>query len=408
MAVVGLRTRGLVLATAFAQRADCHMAYLCDADSSLMASRIDSVAKSQGGVAPKFVQDFRKALDDAAVDALVVATPDHWHCLATIWACEAGKDVFVTSPLGHNPWEGRRAVEAAQRRQRIVAADLACRSSSYGQTAKAYIDSGKLGKIHFCRVLEQTGQSNFAAVPDAAAPQGLDWNAWNGPAPEAAYNVNCQDNWHGFWRYSGGNAAVEGVHQLDLARWLCGLEYPKSVTTRGTRFNAPGANETPETMVTVFEFDHVLMTFELTLNTPYMTRITQAVRDGDVFPYWPQCGSRVEIYGSEGMMIVGPHGTGWQVFARPRHEQPTLVERGWGKPVDQEHQQNFVDSVRTRKRPNADVEEAHRSALLVHYANMSYRTGGQRLAVDAKTEAVDSPEAMKLFRREYRRPWAIV
>ena len=186
LAVVGLRNRGLVLATAFAQRADCRIAYLCDADSSLQASRTDSVAKAQGGVAPKFVQDFRKALDDASVDAVVIATPDHWHCLATIWACEAGKDVFVTAPLSHDPWEGRRAVEAARKHERIVAADLACRSSSYGQSAKKYIDSGKLGKIHFCRVCEQTGQSNFPVLPDAAVPEGLDWNAWNGPAPETA------------------------------------------------------------------------------------------------------------------------------------------------------------------------------------------------------------------------------
>ena len=315
---------------------------------------------------------------------MVIATPDHWHCLATIWACEAKKDVFVTAPLSHDPWEGRRAVEAARKHERIVAADLACRSSAYGQSAKKYIDSGKLGKIHFCRVYEQTGQSNFPALPDAAVPEGLDWNAWNGPAPKTPYNANCQNNWHGYWQYSGGNAAVEGIHQLDLARWLCGLDYPKSVTTQGARFDTPGANETPETMVSVFEFDHLLMTFELTLSTPYMTRISQAVRNGDVFPYWPQCGSRVEIYGSEGVMIVGPHGAGWQVFARPRHEQPTLVERGWGKPVDPEHQQNFVDSVRNRKPPSADVEEAHRSALLVHYANMSYRTGGQKLQVDAE------------------------
>ena len=136
LAVVGLRNRGLALATAFAQRADCRIAYLCDADSSLQASRTDSVAKAQGGVAPKFVQDFRKALDDASVDAVVVATPDHWHCLATIWACEAKKDVFVTAPLSHDPWEGRRAVEAARKHERIVAADLACRSSAYGQSAK--------------------------------------------------------------------------------------------------------------------------------------------------------------------------------------------------------------------------------------------------------------------------------
>ncbi len=407
LAIVGLRNRGLALATAFAQRADCHIAYLCDADSSLQASRTDSVAKTQGGVAPKFVQDFRTALDDPSVQAVVIATPDHWHCLATIWACEAKKDVFVTAPLSHDPWEGRRAVDAARKHERIVAVDLACRSSAYGQSAKKYIDSGKLGKIHFCRVYEQTGQSNFPALPDAAVPEGLDWNAWNGPAPKTAYNANCRNNWHGYWQYSGGNAAVEGIHQLDLARWLCGLDYPKSATTQGTRFDTPGANETPETMVSVLEFEQLLMTFELTLSTPYMTRISQAVRNGDVFPYWPQCGSRAEIYGSEGVMIVGPHGAGWQVFARPRHEQPTLVERGWGKPVDAEHQQDFVDCVRNRKRPSADVEEAHRSTLLVHYANMSYRTGGQKLQVDPKTEAVDSPEAMKLFRRVYRKPWVV-
>ena len=408
LAVVGLRNRGLVLATSFAQRADCRIAYLCDADTSLKASRTDSVAKAQGGVAPKFVQDFRKALDDASVDAVVIATPDHWHCLATIWACEAKKDVLVAAPLSHDPWEGRRAVEAARKHERIVAADLACRSSSYGLSAKKYIDSGKLGKIHFCGVHEQTGQSNFPVLPDAAEPDGLDWNAWNGPAPKTPYNANCQNNWHGYWQYSGGNTAVEGIHQLDLARWLCGLDYPKSVTAQGARFDTPGANETPQTMVSLFEFDNLLMTFELTLSTPYMTRISQAVRNGDVFPHWPQCGSRVEIYGSDGVMIIGPHGAGWQVFGRPRHEQPTLVERGWGKPVDPEHQQDFVDSVRSRKPSSADVEEAHRSALLVHYANMSYRTGGQKLRVEAKTEAVNSPEAMKFFRRSsYRKPWVV-
>ena len=307
------------------------------------------MAKCQGGAAPKFVQDFRTALDDPSLDALVIATPDHWHCLAAIWACEAKKDVFVTSPLSHDPWEGRRAVEAARKQGRIVAADLPFRSSSYGQRAKHYIEGGSLGKIHFCRVCEQTGQSNFAVLPDAAVPDGLDWNAWNGPAPDCPYNANRQNNWHGYWQYSGGNAAVEGIHQFDIARWLCGLDYPKSVATQGKRFDAPGANETPETMVTVLEFDDLLMTFELTLNTPYMTRISQSVRNGDVFPYWPQCGSRVEIYGSEGVMMVAPHGAGWQVFARPRHEQPTLVDRSWGKPVDPDHQQNFIESIRNRQ-----------------------------------------------------------
>jgi predicted dehydrogenase len=407
LAVVGLRNRGLTLATGFAQRTDCRIAYLCDADSSLEATRVDSVTKAQGGRAPKFAQDFRRALDDRSVDALVIAAPDHWHCLATIWACQAGKDVFVTAPLSHDIWEGQRAVAAAQQAKRIVTVDLACRSGDYIQTAKRFIDSGRLGKVHLCRVFAQTGQSNFPELADAAPPDGLDWNAWNGPAPEAPYNANLQNNWHGYWRYSGGNAAVEGIHQLDLARFLCDLEYPKSVFSQGTRYDTAGANETPDTLVTTFEFDNLLMTFELTLGTPYMTRISSAVRSGDLIPYWPQCGARVEVYGSEGVMCIGPHGTGWQVFARPRHEQVTLVDRAWGKPVDLDHQQNFVSCVRSRKTPNGDVAEAHRSALLVHYANMSYRAGCQKLLVDAKTEAVDAPEAMKYFRRAYRRPWVV-
>jgi predicted dehydrogenase len=407
LAVVGLRNRGLTLAASFAQRADCRITWICDADRSLQPSRTDSLAKAQGGLNPKFTQDFRRALDDASVDAVIIATPDHWHCLATIWACRAGKDVFVTAPLSHSPWEGRQAVQAARKQERIVTADLACRSSGYGQSAKKYIESGKLGTIRFCRVYEQTGQSNFPALPDAAVPDGLDWDAWNGPSAATPYNANCQNFWHGYWRYSGGNAAVAGIHQLDLARWLCNLDYPKSVTTHAVRFDVTGANETPDTMVSVFEFENLLLSFELTLSTPYMTRISQAVRNGDVFPYWPQCGSRVEIYGSDGEMIVGPRGAGWQVYGRPRHEQPTLLERGWGKPVDAEHQQNFVDCVREHKPPSADIEEAHRSTLLVHYANMSYRSGGQKLRVDPSSEAVDSPEAMKFFRRAYRKPWVV-
>jgi predicted dehydrogenase len=407
LAVLGVRNRGHALATEFAQRSDCRVACLCDADSSLLASRAESVAKVQGGRAPSCVQDFRKALDDRSIDALVIATPDHWHCLAAVWACRAGKDVYVAAPLSHNAWEGRRLVEAARKHQRIVQVDLASRSVPYAHTAKQYLAEGKLGKIHLCRVFAQKGQSNFPARPDGPPPAGLDWDAWNGPAPAAAYNVNYQNNWQGFWRFSGGEMAVDGIHQLDLARWLCGLEYPASVYAAGGRFDAPGANQTPDTLVATYQFDKLLMTFELTLYTPYMLKISPAVRNGDLFPYWPQHAARIEIYGSEGVMLVGPHGTGWQVYARPRREQPTLVGRTYGHPPGPEHQEDFVQSIRKRKLPSADVEEAHRSALLVHYANMSLRSGERKLAVDPRTEHVDDAEAMKFFRPEYRPPWVI-
>ena len=408
LAVLGVRSRGLSLATDFAQRPGCRIAWLCDADSRLLASRAESVAKVQDGRSPQMAQDFRKALDDKSVDALVVATPDHWHCLAAQWACEAGKDVYVAAPLSHNAWEGRRLVETARKRRRMVQVDLGARSAAYCLSAKKYIEDGKLGKIHLCRVIEQKGQSNFLAKPDAATPAGLDWDAWTGPAPKADYNINHLNNWHGFWRFSGGDAAADGVHQLDLARWLCGLEYPTTVCASGGRFNSTGANETPDTLAVTYEFSKLVMTFELTLYTPYMMKVSPAVRSGDLFPYWPQNATRVEIYGSEGVMVIGPHGAGWQVFARPRREQPTIVDRGYGKPVDPEHQDDFLDAIRKQRLPRGDVEEGHRSALLVHYANMSLRTGGQKLRIDPKTEHVlDNPEAMRYFHREYRQPWVV-
>lgn len=407
LAVVGVRSHGQALATALAQRPDCRIACLCDADSTLLSSRAESVRKVQGA-APACEQDFRKALDDKSVDALVIATPDHWHCLATIWACEAGKDVYVAAPLSHNAWEGRKAVEAARKYRRIVQVGLSSRSVSYCQKAKKYIDEGKLGKIHLCRVFDQTGQSNFAARPDSLPPDGLNWDLWNGPAPQCGFNMNYQDNWNGYWRYSGGEMAFDGIHQLDLARWLCGLEYPTSVYAHGGRLDAPGANETPDTLAVVYDFEKLVMTFELTLFTPYMVKVSPAVRNGDLFPCWPQTGPRVEIYGTEGMMVIGPHGAGWQVFTRPRREQPTYVDRAYGRPPEPDHQEDFVQSVRKRTLPTADVLEGHRSTLLVHYANMSLRTGGQKLRIDPKTEEViDNPEAMTFFKREYRKPWVI-
>jgi predicted dehydrogenase len=356
------------------------------------------------------IQDFRKALDDKAVDAIVVATPDHWHCLAAIWGCQAGKDVYVEKPLSHSCWEGRKAVEAARKHKRIVQVGLQNRSAAYNWEAKKYLDEGRLGKIHLCRVFNQKGQNDFPALPDAAPPKTLDWDMWNGPAPASRYNANYINCWHGFWRYSGGDMANDGVHQLDLARWLMGVELPKSVYCTGGCFNTKGADETPDTQVATFEFDNLVMTFEMTLYTPYMLKISPQIRQSLAdHPYWPQCATRIEIYGSKGVMYVGRHGGGWQVFVRPKDEKPVLLDQGKGRFPDPEHKENFLQCIRSRQLPNADVEKGHRSALLVHYANISLRIGGQKLTIDPKTEhIVGIPEAMKLFRREqYRSPWVI-
>ncbi len=371
------------------------------------------VAPLQGGQAPVCVQDFRKALDNKAVDAIVVATPDHWHCLATIWGCQAGKDVYVEKPLSHSPWEGRKTVEAARKYQRIVQVGTQNRSAAYNMSAKKYLDEGRLGKIHLCRVFNQKGsqesQSNFAAVPDREPPAGFDWEMWNGPAPEGRYNPNCIDHWHSLWRYSGGDICNDAVHQLDLARWLMGVEYPKTVCCPGLPYDDEGIAETAQTQVATFEYANLLMTLDLTLYTPYMLKISPYIRESlTEYPYWPQCATRIEIYGTEGVMYVGRMGGGWQVFGRPKREQPVLKDQDNGRFPDPEHKENFIHCLRSRELPNADVEKGHRSTLLAHYANISYRLGGQKLRIDPQAEQViDNPQACELLKRTYRKPWVV-
>jgi predicted dehydrogenase len=413
LASVGVRGRGTALATGFAERPDCRIAYVCDVDSNLFPAFVKKIAPLQGGKEPVGVQDFRRALDDKTVDAIVVATPDHWHCLATIWGCQAGKDVYVEKPVSHSPWEGRKAVEAARKYKRIVQVGTQNRSAPYLMAAKKYLDEGRLGRIQLCRVYDQKGGgeslNNFPAAPDGDPPDGFDWDMWNGPAPEGRYNTNSINHWHSLWRYSGGDICNDASHQLDLARWLMGVEYPKAVYCTGLPYGTEGVAEAPETQIVSYDFDNLIMTLEMTLYTPYMLKVSPQIRQSETdFPYWPQCATRTEIYGSEGVMYVGRHGGGWQVYIRPKSEKPVLKAQQKGPMPDPPHKENFIQCIRSRELPNADVEKGHRSALLSHYPNISYRMGGQKLRIDAKTEQfIDNPKACALLTRTYRKPWVV-
>jgi predicted dehydrogenase len=407
LAIVGINGRGRVLGPGFAERPDCQVAYLCDVETSGYGPRSADIEKLQHK-APQTVQDFRRALDDKSVDAIVVATPDHWHALATVWGCQAGKHVYVEKPVSQSPWEGRKMVEAARKYKRVVQAGLQNRSAPYNFEAKAYIESGKLGRIHMCRVYNQKPWPNRPKVADAPTPASLDWNMWQGPAPEHNYNVNLHRYWNHFWRYSGGDIINDGIHQMDLARWLIGRDYPKAVYSTGGRFDEPGVAETPDTQVAVYDFDGLTMTFELTLYANYMIKSDMALRDTDEYPYWPQNGTRVEIYGTEGLMIAGRHGDGWQVFGRTKNRKPVIVAQGNSNFPDPEHKANFCEAIRENKLPNADIEQGHRSTLLSEYANISYRLGGQKLLIDSKTETcIGNPQANAMLKREYRSPWIV-
>ena len=407
LAVVGIRGRGRHLARDFASQDDCLVTYLCDVDQSLFEPRAKEVEEIQGSP-PRTVSDFRRMLEDPDVDAVIVATPDHWHALATVWACQHGKDVFVEKPICHSPWEGRKMVEAARRYDRVVQVGTQNRSAPYNHEAKQYLESGRLGTIHFVRVCNQKYQPNLPAVNDQPPPPHLDWEMWTGPAEKCPYNPNFHNRWHHFWNFSGGDICNDAVHQLDLARWLVDLDYPKTVYSTGGRFAEDGVLETPDTQVAVYEFDKLVMTLELSLYTPYMLKSDAELRDSDMFPHWPQNATRIEIFGTKGLMVVGRMGGGWQVFDRPKSRHPVVAAQAYGRFPDPEHQRAFIDAVRTRGTPPADIEEGHRSTLLCHYANISYRLGGRKLIIDAATETFQGDDqANRMLKRTYRPQWAV-
>jgi predicted dehydrogenase len=409
LAIVGCKGRGYTLARNFAARDDCELAYVADVDSTLFASRAKGIAECQGGRVPKCVQDFRTVLDDKSVDAIIVATPTHWHAPATVWGCQAEKDVYVEKPLCHNAWEGQQMVKAARKHDRVVQVGTQNRSAPYNMAARQYLADGKLGKVHYVRILNQKHWANFPMAEDGPVPDGLDWDMWNGPAPEHAYNPTLRFHWHHLWRYCIGDLGNDGVHQFDQTRMIVGFEIPRQVYCTGGRFNTQGAAETPDTQIATFTYENdLVVTLELTLYTPYMLKIDGVVRQSDMFPYWPQCATRIEIYGDQGVMTVGRMGGGWQVHVRTKDRKPVVKDQMYGRFPDPDHQENFIQCVRSREKPNADIEIGHRSHLTLHYATISYRTGGQTLAIDPVTQHVqDNPEAMKLFKRAYRKPWVL-
>ena len=403
--VMGIRGRGDFLAQEFAKRKDVELRYLADPDSRLFAQRAKGI-ETITGKAPTCVQDFRRVLDDAEVHVVVVATPDHWHAFGTILACQAGKDVYVEKPTSHSIWESRKMVEAARTHKRVVQVGAQGRSNDNIIAGVEYAHSAAFGDIHYVRVVNSKTRSAFKAQPDKPTPEGVDYDLWLGPAPMRPFNGNhFHGGWNWFWAYSGGDIVNDGVHQIDLARWVIGQKCPKAVTSVGGQYGLPDAQETPDTMTVNWEFDGLLAAFDEVQWAPYLKKTPVEQRDTDGIPNWPFNGTRVEVYGTKQMMCLGRHGDGWQAFDGDGN--PVRTEPGVFTPSNVNHIGNFIDCIRSRKQPNADIEELHYSTLLCHYGNIAYRTKS-RLQVDAKTEGfVDHPEANALVKREYRSPWVV-
>lgn len=400
--VMGLGGRGTYLAESFAQRPDAEIAYLCDADSRRFARAREAVEEAQNR-RPKLVQDFRKILDDREVDVMVNATPDHWHALGTIMACQAGKDVYTEKPMAHNIWEGRKMIEAARKYKRVVQVGMQSRSGAYTRKAKEYIDSGKLGDIYIVRVFNMMQHPKRRQTPDQPVPEGFDYDMWCGPAPKRPYNPGRR--WLDQWDYSCGPIPGDAVHQLDCARYLLNdIPCPKTVSHSGGILSLKDGRDTPDTQMATFNYGELTLMLESALWTPYMKKTPANIRDSDQFPNWPFSSTKVEILGTDGYMHYSRHGGGWQAF----DAQDELVHSEYGRQADNEHKNNFIECIRTRKKANADVEVGHESVLLCHLANISYRVGNRQLEFDPKTETfTNCDQANGYLKREYRKPWVV-
>jgi predicted dehydrogenase len=404
--MVGVGGRGTQLTGFFCQRPDVEIAWICDVNNKRFeeAGKIVEQAK---GTRPKTTGDFRRILDDKSVDAIVNATPEHWHAVSTIMACQAGKDVYLEKAESHNIWEGRKAVEAARKYKRVVQIGMQTRSAPYGRTALEAIRAEKFGKVHLVRVYNMLGgRRRLVMGPDEQPPQSLDWDMWLGPAPTRPYNPAYLRRLH--WDLDGGSLTGDTIHQLDLARWVIGKGYPQWVQHAGDKYAFAGDDsEQPDTRVITYEYGDMTLTIEHTEWTPYMKKISPEVRDGKDLPEWyPFIGTKIEIYGTEGMMLLGRVGGGWQIFGPNGEKGP------WDKyphtQMQLDHVGNFISCIRTRQKPCADIEDGHISAALCHMGSISYRCGNRKLIFDAAHETFTGDAAANQYlRRTYRAPWII-
>jgi predicted dehydrogenase len=437
--VAGLNGRGSAHVGAFAKKGSgTQITCLIDPDTRTFVNRVQEV-EAKGGNTPRTVQDVRKALDDKEIDVITIATPNHWHALMTIWACQANKDVYVEKPCSHNIHEGRIAVETARRYNRIVQHGTQSRSGGWAMMPEL-VKSGRYGKLLVSRGLcYKDGGNGRGTRGDigfqkaSPPPSELDFNVWLGPAPEQPFHTNLVHyRWHWFWDFGSGDIGNQGVHEMDKARWaIPGATLPRSVVGLGGRLGFKDQGQTASTQIAVFDYGETQLVFEVRglKSKPYM-------------------GKGVDnLLHFEGGTVVGG-----KFLPKNGGEPEPLPRLEYRRGPGEDHFGNFIAAVRSRKAEdlNADILQGHYSSALCHLANMSYRLGeqvpftprpaslspeaqdalarmeehlakehnlalsdmkvtlGRKLVVDASAEKImNDAEANKLLTREYRKPFAV-
>jgi predicted dehydrogenase len=380
--------------------------YVCDVDDTRGGRAISELEKLQS-FRPISVRDMRKVYDDKEVDGVFIETPEHWHALATIWACQAAKDVYVEKCISRSIFEGQQMIKAAMKYERIVQCGTQNRSADYAITARDYLRSGELGDIvavHVRELLE--GPVPFNEKENTDTPDTIDWDMWLGPAPKVPYNISRNKSWVYYWDYSGGPVTSGGsIHQLDLARLV--LEnpgFPKSVYCAGGRYFFNDKREIPDYQMTTFDYGNFILTLETGECTPYMQKEGPDVRYGDIYPKWMQNSTRIDIFGTKKMMYLGRMGGGWQVFDKDEK----IVAQDKGIFPLKAHILNYIDCIRTRKQPNGSIVEGHNSSVLIHLTNLSYRAGNRQLLFSPDYETIlNDSKAADLAKITYRKGFEI-
>jgi predicted dehydrogenase len=370
-------------------RKDVRLKYVCDVDANRLATAAKFV--EQNGGQPKAVKDLRQILDDKSVEAVWIATPDHWHSPAAILAVNAGKHVYVEKPVSHNVREGRLLLEAGRRNKRVVQVGMQSRSTAHVREAMELLRSGEIGDVLVSKAWNSQLRKSSGHEKPSDPPAYLDFDLWLGPAPARQYQANLLPGiWRWWYDFGCGDIGNDGVHDIDIARWGLGVTtQPTSVAALGSKFFFDDDQQFPDTQYCVFEWagdgkpgNKRQLIFEQRIWSPYHQ---EGYENGNAF------------YGTKGMMLLGKHG-GYQVIG-PKN---TVGKKASGEVSVPAHHQNFLDCVRNGGVPHADVEIGHLSASLAHLGNIAARCG-RTLHLDPATEKiVADEEANKLIRRTYR------
>ncbi len=387
-AVLGVNGRGKTHIEGFMGTKGVKVAVLCDPDRKVLDQRAGEFEKSYG-YRPETETDLRKVFDRKDVDVVSVATPNHWHALATIWACKAGKDVYVEKPGSHNIYEGRKMIEAAAKYGRVVQHGVQLRSSEAVREAVEGLRSGLIGKVYMARglVFRNRPSIGHAKDPDTP-PRTLDWDLWQGPARERAFSKRfVHYNWHWTWEYGNGDVGNQGVHETDMCLWGLGLQtLPSAVVAMGGKFLWDDDKETPDVLSSSYFFPEQNQMIEFEVR-PWATNTEGGVGVGNLF------------YGSEGHLAI----KGYNTYEAYDKSGKLLRKNSDGDPVGK-HFANFIDAVRRRdpKVLHGPVETAHTSSGLAHLGNISYRLG-RRLKFDPSSETFPGDaEANAMLTRDYR------